>query len=153
MARDKSATIDLKVRMKEPLRAKIESAAGARGVSLNAEAVDRLEKSFADQEARYEGFGGPGGYGIFRVLGSAASALGTAIGKTDWWRDPRSFAKVRDLSSSLLKVLQKEIAESDGESRGTTLHWRLKLEVAESTEDGGKGEYRLASMHISRVEL
>jgi hypothetical protein len=44
-ARKKSATIQLKVRMKEPLRATLEKAAAQRGVSLNSEIVDRLEQS------------------------------------------------------------------------------------------------------------
>lgn len=45
--RKRTATVELKVRMKEPLRAKIEKAAKRRGVSMNAEAVDRLERSFS----------------------------------------------------------------------------------------------------------
>ena len=45
-ARKPSATIGLKVRMKEPLRAMIAKAAEKRGVSLNAETVRRLEDSF-----------------------------------------------------------------------------------------------------------
>jgi hypothetical protein len=46
MRRKQSATVDLKVRMKEPLRATLERSAKKRAVSLNAEAVDRLERSF-----------------------------------------------------------------------------------------------------------
>ena len=48
--RKQSATVDLKVRMKEPLRAKIEKAAKRRGVSMNAEAVERLERSFDKED-------------------------------------------------------------------------------------------------------
>ena len=40
--RDRTATVDLKMRMKEPLRARLESAARDRGISMNAEAVGRL---------------------------------------------------------------------------------------------------------------
>ena len=47
--RPRSATIQLKVRMKEPLRAKIEACAKTAGVSLNAELVSRLEKSFTEE--------------------------------------------------------------------------------------------------------
>jgi hypothetical protein len=53
--RPQSATVDLKVRMKEPLRVSLETAAKARGVSMNAEAVARLERSFSEESA----FGGP----------------------------------------------------------------------------------------------
>jgi hypothetical protein len=48
--REKTATVDLKVRMKEALRYRIEAAARFRGASLNSEAVARLERSFEDQE-------------------------------------------------------------------------------------------------------
>lgn len=47
--RDKRATVDLKVRMKESLRAQIESAALNHGISMNAEAVARLEQTFRDE--------------------------------------------------------------------------------------------------------
>jgi hypothetical protein len=49
--RDETANAQLKVRMKEPLRAALEKAAQERGVSLNAEIVHRLERSF-DLEQR-----------------------------------------------------------------------------------------------------
>ena len=44
--RPQTALVNLKIRMKEPLRKKLEVAAKGRGVSLNAEAVARLERSF-----------------------------------------------------------------------------------------------------------
>ena len=154
MARDKSATVDLRVRMKEPLREKIETAARARGVSLNAEAVDRLARSFDADEAIFDDFGGRSGYEIFRVLGTAASALGSALGKPKWWRYPQIFAQVRtQLCPPLLKVLQKEIAEKKQASGGTTVYWRLTLDLAEPTDEGGKGEYSLAFMRMSRIGL
>ena len=49
MAREESATVELKVRMKEPLRASLELAARQHGVSMNAEAVRRLDQSFAEE--------------------------------------------------------------------------------------------------------
>ena len=42
--RDQATTVQLKVRMKEPLRADLEEAAQRRGVSMNAEIVRRLER-------------------------------------------------------------------------------------------------------------
>jgi hypothetical protein len=44
--RSKTATADLGLRVKETLRSQIERAAKANGVSMNAEIVDRLERSF-----------------------------------------------------------------------------------------------------------
>ena len=46
--RSRSDTVQLKARMKEPLRAELEAAAEANGVSLNAEMVHRLEQSFIE---------------------------------------------------------------------------------------------------------
>lgn len=43
--RDQTALVQLKVRMREPLRARMEQDAKRRGVSINAEIVDRLERS------------------------------------------------------------------------------------------------------------
>lgn len=49
--RKKTAIVQLKVRMKEPLRAKIEKAAKSKGVSINSEIVDRLEQSILVKNA------------------------------------------------------------------------------------------------------
>jgi hypothetical protein len=46
-----SAFVGLKVRLREPLRKKLEVAAKKRGVSLNAELVARLEESFRREAA------------------------------------------------------------------------------------------------------
>ena len=48
-ARDMSAMVDIKIRMREPLRAEIEQSASSRGVSMNTEMVDRLAASFNRQ--------------------------------------------------------------------------------------------------------
>ena len=45
-ARKPTAIVGLKVRLREPLRKKLEMAAKKKGVSLNAELVARLEESF-----------------------------------------------------------------------------------------------------------
>src|SRR5262245_37633013 len=52
--RKQAARADIKIRMKEPLRAKIEAAAKRRGVSMNAEMVSRLEQSFQKEGASDE---------------------------------------------------------------------------------------------------
>jgi hypothetical protein len=48
-ARKPTAIVGLKVRLREPLRKKLEVAAKKRGVSLNAELVSRLEESFLSE--------------------------------------------------------------------------------------------------------
>lgn len=44
--RAKSAVAQLKVRLREPMRARLEKSAKQRGISLNAEIANRLEQSF-----------------------------------------------------------------------------------------------------------
>jgi hypothetical protein len=50
MKRKSTAYVQFKARMQERLRAKLEHAAKQHGVSINAEIIDRLERSF-DREA------------------------------------------------------------------------------------------------------
>ena len=66
--RSRDAVVQLKARMREPLRARLEVAAKWRGVSLNAELVDRLERSFAKDDA----FGG-------LVIANAARLMAAAF--------------------------------------------------------------------------
>lgn len=70
--RKKSATVQIKVRIKEELRARLEKAAKARGVSLNAEIGDRLENSF-EYESR---LGGPLVADILESVGAAMRSTG-----------------------------------------------------------------------------
>jgi hypothetical protein len=65
--RAETATIQLKVRTKEPLRAALEQAAGQRGISLNSEIVRRLDRSFADDER----FGGSEMLAVVNMLAGA----------------------------------------------------------------------------------
>jgi len=48
--RGKAAIVDIKIRMREPLRAKVEAAAKENSVSMNAEMVSRLERTFQRQD-------------------------------------------------------------------------------------------------------
>ncbi len=82
MPRKKSATIDLKVRMKEPLRRRIEKSAKGRGVSLNAEAVARLEQSFQKGDFTIESLGGPRRHALFLLLSAAADMIEFPTGKS-----------------------------------------------------------------------
>lgn len=91
--RKQTAVVQLKVRMREPLRAKLESAAAKKGTSINSEVVDRLESSFRVDDQ----LGGPEMrdiaalmIGAFNAAGAAAdSADGyvSAEGEYNWRRD------------------------------------------------------------------
>jgi Arc-like DNA binding domain len=57
--RIKAATVDVGLRVKEPMRARIERSAKGRGVSMNAEINARLEATFTKEELFDRFFGGP----------------------------------------------------------------------------------------------
>jgi hypothetical protein len=88
MARRKeSETVQLAVRMKEPLRAALEEAARRRGVSMNAETIARLERSF-EQDDR---FGGAAMLAMANLMAGAflrGGQLGAAAqGHPEWTPD------------------------------------------------------------------
>ncbi len=88
-ARSQDAVVQLKTRMREPLRARLEASAKERGVSLNTELVDRLEQSFTKENS----FGGPQIANMARLMAAAflrggqrgARALGHPKWKVDQW--------------------------------------------------------------------
>jgi hypothetical protein len=116
--RKESATVDIKIRMKEPLRAEIEKAATRRGVSMNAEMVDRLERSFSDEawashvfEARY----GKQLAGVLEMVGRAMhetgthvgfAATGTLEGATNWLDEPYAFDQAVKAAGEILEALR-----------------------------------------------
>jgi hypothetical protein len=103
--RAKSETVQLKVRMKEPLRAMLEKAADERGISMNTEAVDRLQRTFQNQKVLQEALDlsfGPQISGILMIIGDVmrATAQTASFAKSgnpsleDWLEDPAIFDEV-----------------------------------------------------------
>ncbi len=97
--RKESATVQLKVRLKEPLRARIEKAARKRKRPMNTEIVDRLEMSFSEEEkvqlthqlvmdGVYQQFGGIGTYSLMKLLTEAIRYIEDETGKS--WQDDRN---------------------------------------------------------------
>ena len=77
--RPEKATVNLKLRVKEPLRASIEAAAEKRGISMNAEMVDRLESSFLSREGL---FGGNDKYRFMQVAAAVVTNVEQRTGKS-----------------------------------------------------------------------
>src|SRR5262249_39346160 len=73
--RDDAATAQLKIRIKEPLRAAVEKDAEARGLTMNAAINDRLEQSF-QEDARWRDLR----EALALALGADVAALTLAIG-------------------------------------------------------------------------
>ena len=128
MARPKSATINLKVRMKEPLRAKIEAAARMRGVSLNNEVVQRLTLSFeregAEKDRReairdtvldgiYESFGGLQNFGVMKILAGILQNVEYRMGES-WLEDPDAFRETLIGINAMLEEIAPPAPTDEG---------------------------------------
>jgi hypothetical protein len=77
--RDDAATVQLKIRIKEPLRAAIEGDAEARGMTMNAAVNDRLEQSFREG-ARSRSAKGDLREALALALGADVAAVTLAVG-------------------------------------------------------------------------
>ena len=110
--RKKSAVVQLKVRLKEPLRARIEKAARKQQHPMNTEIVDRLEVSFLEDEKLqltyqlvmdgvYEQFGEKGTYYLMKLLAQAMAISEDETGKS-WRDDADTCSLVEDVFNSIL---------------------------------------------------
>jgi hypothetical protein len=81
--RDESQTVQVGLRVKEALRRDLEEAAAARGLSMNAEIVRRLERSFERRDHVIDGVGlGAELYKALALLASIQSRINGALVST-----------------------------------------------------------------------
>ena len=127
--REKSDTVQLKTRMKEPLRAKLEAAAEEKGISLNAEAVQRLERSFFDENtAQYLLGFEPQSMLALRCLGDAVAKIEGETGRT-WHEDWDTRQRVKAAFESVVKIFgAKQPAENRLSERGRLIAQKRTLE-------------------------
>ena len=89
--RPKTALAGMKIRLREPLRARLESAAKRNGVSLNKELTARVEQSFAKDAA----FGGSDIRHVAMHMASAFALNGSRKAEEKsldrWTGDPESY--------------------------------------------------------------
>ena len=84
-----SATVDVGLRLKEPMRAALEKSAKRSGISMNAEIVGRLDRSLYDDKR----LSGPGAKRICDLMAMTFSTAGTIISRNntdpdvDWLDD------------------------------------------------------------------
>ena len=114
----KSTVAQLKIRLKEPLRAALAEAAGRRGVTLNAEVVARLEQSFEEKQRLEDVFGGIDVYRLVRTIGSIMDAVGsTALRykptpafvdarEARWPADPYAYDQALQAAQQALQALR-----------------------------------------------
>jgi hypothetical protein len=95
--RDEADNVQLKLRVKESLRAQLEQEATDRRITLNAAVVDRLEREIVQSEVL-------GGQAMRRILFATTTAFGHAGAQharargqsddpTDWLRDPECYMR------------------------------------------------------------
>lgn len=159
--RKQSATVDVKLRMKEPLRAALEGAARKRGISMNAEIVERLSRSFNQEAAVEAALGGPEIRRMAMLMVAAFAHNGAmmahALGHpewsaTDWMKDPSCY---REAALSVFEALMVAQAGAGWDTDGCYLEvealkgriatWihnasRAKSTMAGTTATGQKGQ-------------
>jgi hypothetical protein len=114
MSRHPSQRVQLKLRTKEPLRARIEAAAAERGVSMNAEIEDRLSRSFDTLE---ETFGSREIFGLLRIVGAAMHEVGihagfaatnSLEGSRHWFDSPWAYDQAVRAAEKVFEALRPE---------------------------------------------
>ncbi len=134
--RKKTATVQLKVRMKEALRARIEKAAKAGSVSMNAEILERLERSFETENQ----YGGPLATVLVDRIGRAMAAVGEcdgfyAFNKTgherEWLNYQIPYARAAAAAVAILDINRPKI---DGAVPSRTAAEGIKRTAAEVIE-------------------
>jgi hypothetical protein len=116
MPRKDSETVQVGLRMKEPLRATLEAAADRRGVSLNNEMVRRLEASLNEEDR----FGGPELMPIVNIMLGAFLRGGRIAARAakhpdwteaDWLNDPQCYRIAAGMVHDALLAAEPERSE------------------------------------------
>jgi hypothetical protein len=121
MKRAAKAMVDIKIRMREPLRAEIERAAKRRGISMNAEMNERLSASYERGRVLDEALNfayGEDGAGLLRLLGEVVRAAPGACGLYsygNWLDDPSAYAMAAQGAIRVLQRLQPAGEIKDGQ--------------------------------------
>ncbi len=117
MARPKSATVDIKIRMKEPLRKRIEKASKGNRVSMNAEMNARLERSFAEEKSQdeavrgvYASFGKLENFLVARTLANAIQTIEAKTGK-NWMDDWEAHRQTQEACKTILDAFRPPAGE------------------------------------------
>jgi hypothetical protein len=113
--RREADTVQISVRTKEPLRLQLEAAAKTRGVSMNTEIVDRLQRSFENDRRLEEIFGSREVYGVMRIIAAAIHETGLSAGfystssiegAKGWLRNPWAYDQAVQAATRVLEVLR-----------------------------------------------
>ena len=142
MARKRTDTIKLQLRLSERLRRRIERAAAALECSMNAEIIKRLEQSFEQVDKIEEILGGEYNVALFRMLAGALGMVEAKAGSR--WSDPDNVKARGEIAQAIADVLAKKVPG---------LH---SVHIATLGEDGrhiGGGTIAYASDEIAKGGL
>ncbi len=144
--RKKTAKAQVPVRMVETLRAKLEKSARSRGVSMNGEIVDRLDRSFHSQALVNEVLEAMFGKPLAATLLTIGRAMdhtgrtrafhetGTLEGSSTWFDHPGAFDQAVQGATHVLERLRPS-----GDPKATRLPKSLPKRVRESMAALGVG--------------
>jgi hypothetical protein len=157
MARDETAIVQLQVRLREDLRREIDETARARGVSLNAEIVGRLEhtrdRTGLVMEVLTLAFGRKAA-SILVLIGAIMHAEGMVRSGIDWADDPDAYKAALDEAMAALTALRsgempKPVDEMTWEHAAGVVN---KLAGTNLTKQVGKliTEHGILREHVSK---
>jgi Arc-like DNA binding domain len=109
--RDEDASAQVKVRLKEPLRAALEEAARKRGISMNAEVISRLERSFEQDQRLQDVFGSAELFRLAQTLALVMEDTRRLAGfggdcDTRWLRHPFAYDQAVKAVNVILEALR-----------------------------------------------
>jgi hypothetical protein len=115
--REESQTVQLGLRMKEPLRAELEKAAKRHGLSMNAEIVRRLETSFAQEQRLADVFGSEELFALMRGIAGVMDNIGQRLTREGgerggWIHDPQAYANSLQIAATMLNTLALQGGEA-----------------------------------------
>ena len=142
MARKRTDTIKLQLRLSERLRRRIERAAERNECSMNAEIIKRLEQSFEQVDKIEEILGGEYNVALFRMLAGALGMVEAKVGSR--WTDPDNVKVRGEIAQAIAEVLARKVPG---------LH---SVHIATLGEDGrhiGGGSIGYASDEIAKGGL
>jgi hypothetical protein len=103
--RESTAKAQLKLRLREPLRARLEAEAKRNGYSLNTEIVRRLEASIRDEDIGAIMFGDAQMFGLMDFLARIIRAIEIDAGKP-WTEDGETYLRTVETIYRILKMPQ-----------------------------------------------
>jgi hypothetical protein len=142
MARKRTDTIKLQLRLSERLRRRIERAAERDECSMNAEIIKRLEQSFEQVDKIEEILGGEYNVALFRMLAGALGMVEAQVGSR--WTDLGNVRARGKIAQAIADVLARKVPG---------LH---SVHIATLGEDGrhiGGGSIGYASDEIAKGGL